>query len=1556
LVGKVSNPQAVLEEILAWTGGQPFLTQKLCKIVLQSGDRTDDPKSLIDRLTQTHVIDTWETQDEPEHLRTIRDRLLYNGNSTSKLLGLYQQILQKGEIPADNSYEQMQLQLSGLVVKQQGSLRVYNRIYESVFDSRWVEKALADLRPYSEAITAWLESSCEDESRLLQGKALQDAQAWAVDKKLSDADYQFINASLDLERREAQTALTSERIASQVLVKINQRASKASQKSTRTIKIKFAGLILLSVGAIAIAGWATLALRQSQNELKETQAAAKLEREGKNVEQQFKVSQLDTLVSTMKAAQEFKTIVSDGRPVEEYPTTTPMLSLQTTLDRIHEKNRIQDRYEVFKNVEFSEGVQNVEFSPDGKLLATLGKSTILQGGEIKLWTFEGRQLAKFYIGRCFNELELRSTKFKFSPDGNLLATTNCGTNLGKVFIFNRQGQIVAEITNDRPANFSFSPDSKLLATINIGKVQLWNLQGQQVATFSTDHPYGREISFSPDGKLLFIPGKNRVQLWNLQGKRVVDFPISNKTVGIISEIGFSPDKKYLVINIPGDGVRLWNSQGKSSSKFYDISFSPDGKWIATVGFDARTRLFNVQKDYKMAYELPIAATQVEFSHDSKLWATFENPFRNNDPRLRLWNLQGQQVGEFSPHTYTDSFQFSDNGKQLATVEPSYRDSTGEILTKVRLWNVQEQQVNTFPSKHDYSLSPDGKLLATVGDDDKVRLWDLQGRQVAIFPTGIPQDGSLNFSPDGKLVVFVEYSEKKLKVRLFNLQGQQVATFPTNGKIKFSPNGKLLATVGDDNKVWLWDDQGQQIATFPTGDVEDEDFHFSPDGKLLAIIEGSINDKKVRLWNLQGEEVVTFPIKNVQDVSFSPDGKLIAILDSAENNFSWSSEESRLTIRLWNLQGHQVAVSPGDYSRPAIHKFMSGTYNKSVKDNIKFSPDGKQVVIAGVGNSYSYPLLWNIQEDILTNLPPSQYVRFSPDSKLLASVGYDNQVILWNSQWELVAKFPNGNVADVWFSPDSKLLAIDTGSKVELWNRKGQQVAEFSGNSRNSRFSSDGKLLALAKDSNKVKLWRVRDLDELLNEGCDYLKDYFATHPEAIKELHVCQTKLGILPPKEFSDTSRSIKLPEVSVITSIQKWLEIPRLIRTLIFTTIFLLIIWRADIICLPGFILRLFKKDKQAIIFYDKVVQIVPKWYRVWLIRGDELCSQQHYDRAIDSYNRAYQINSKKYEDWFSRVEKLNELNRHEEALNLCDKAIEIRPNESIIWSNRGWQLQQLKRYEEAIDSYEEAIKLNPKAYQNWYKHGQALSELGRREEAIASCDKAIEIVPNDYWSWNKRGLELSQLQRYEEALASYDQAIQINSEEYETWLNRGRALGQLNRHEEAIISYDKALELTPKFYDTLCSLYEKGLALTYLERYKEAIRVFEQIVQIRSDNLTDLEQALIFVFDRKQHLMTYLGAAYALQGNIDEAQRRWKEGLDLCQADDTFLKLSRVLYKIALGETEEGITEMQAVLEEDISVGRIQEALEDAEMLERCSIEGSDRVVQLLKQRLKVVTSQS
>jgi GAF domain-containing protein len=140
LADKVSNPQAVLKEVLFWTNGQPFLTQKICQMIrsLASSVPQKTEKAWIENLIRTNIIKNWEAQDEPEHFRTIRDRILQGDRQSTKILELYQQILELGQLTFVDTPEARELILSGLLIKQQGYLKIHNRIYELIFNNSWI--------------------------------------------------------------------------------------------------------------------------------------------------------------------------------------------------------------------------------------------------------------------------------------------------------------------------------------------------------------------------------------------------------------------------------------------------------------------------------------------------------------------------------------------------------------------------------------------------------------------------------------------------------------------------------------------------------------------------------------------------------------------------------------------------------------------------------------------------------------------------------------------------------------------------------------------------------------------------------------------------------------------------------------------------------------------------------------------------------------------------------------------------------------------------------------------------------------------------------------------------------------------------------------------------------------------------------------------------------------------------------------------------------------------------------------------------------------------------
>ncbi len=263
----VEQPESVVRAILDWTAGQPFLSQKLCHLVVQLSQRTMEhggkmsippgtESFWIENLVKTRIIERWESQDEPEHLRTIRDRIERNGQRAGRILGIYQKVLQDIEIKSDDSREQIELLLSGLVVRHEGILKVKNRIYQQVFNLQWVEKRLVALRPYSQAFDAWVASKQQDESRLLRGQALKDAQLWAQGKSLIDLDYLFFNASQEVDRKEVELRLEAERVKEvearlvqeQKAVRIQQFLLNANIAALQQSRLSLANLLkLLSV-------------------------------------------------------------------------------------------------------------------------------------------------------------------------------------------------------------------------------------------------------------------------------------------------------------------------------------------------------------------------------------------------------------------------------------------------------------------------------------------------------------------------------------------------------------------------------------------------------------------------------------------------------------------------------------------------------------------------------------------------------------------------------------------------------------------------------------------------------------------------------------------------------------------------------------------------------------------------------------------------------------------------------------------------------------------------------------------------------------------------------------------------------------------------------------------------------------------------------------------------------------------------------------------------------------------------------------------------------------
>jgi hypothetical protein len=183
----------ILQEILNQTGGQPFLTQKLCDLIVK--ERKNNSFNTVEEVVNLKIINNWSIQDEPAHLNTIQRR--FDENKYKPLafrsLDLYEKILENQSLNADNSQEEIELKLSGLVLQQENILKPYNPIYTSVFDRNWVKAEKRKIQLFSNELNLWQdEDERQKQLHLLYGKKYEDAKQWLEELK-PDSGYDEAN-------------------------------------------------------------------------------------------------------------------------------------------------------------------------------------------------------------------------------------------------------------------------------------------------------------------------------------------------------------------------------------------------------------------------------------------------------------------------------------------------------------------------------------------------------------------------------------------------------------------------------------------------------------------------------------------------------------------------------------------------------------------------------------------------------------------------------------------------------------------------------------------------------------------------------------------------------------------------------------------------------------------------------------------------------------------------------------------------------------------------------------------------------------------------------------------------------------------------------------------------------------------------------------------------------------------------------------------------------------------------------------------------------------------
>jgi tetratricopeptide (TPR) repeat protein len=133
---------ALLKRVIHWTGGHPYLTQRLCQALAH--DKAVDSARAVDNLCETLFLSS-RARESDDNLLFVQERLLRSELDRATLLDLYSQVRRHKKVRDDEFNPAVSiLRLSGITRVTSGYLQVRNRIYRQVFDRDWITANMPD--------------------------------------------------------------------------------------------------------------------------------------------------------------------------------------------------------------------------------------------------------------------------------------------------------------------------------------------------------------------------------------------------------------------------------------------------------------------------------------------------------------------------------------------------------------------------------------------------------------------------------------------------------------------------------------------------------------------------------------------------------------------------------------------------------------------------------------------------------------------------------------------------------------------------------------------------------------------------------------------------------------------------------------------------------------------------------------------------------------------------------------------------------------------------------------------------------------------------------------------------------------------------------------------------------------------------------------------------------------------------------------------------------------------------------------------------------------------
>ena len=918
LLPNIKSSEETLREILEWTNGHPFLTQKVCQSVATAA--LNSAKDIVvSAVVRAKMIRPWKTGSSAPHFQGIIDQIVHSGKAVPALKtykGICnktasQAVVAKGsEIGGEP--EELPLLLSGLVVRDGNKLRVHNRIYQQIFNRQWVNTTLKRAKPAKPRLK--MRSLLNPGMKLgHSGHTLLLNQPQGKPKSTVLREW-FPKTPFNSIKTNAKYGGPGAGAADPQLAGLHQNAQQIQRGAMVAI-----GLAIATAG---IASW--MALRAG-SDLRRIQTITQVQQDAARVRDLSKAGRnQDALAIAVAAGRKLQPMI-DNKDDEKF---ADVRAAQDAVIAALELVMGQTLPELKTFEGHGDWVRTVSLSPDGKTIASASPDQT-----VKLWDVHSGDRIKTLKGHDGKVMSAR-----FSPDGKTLVSTSADTTLRLWDA--ATGKPLKTLTGHSKSvnNARFSPDgTTLVSSSSDNTLKLWDAKtGAELRTFTGHGGTVTGVSFRADGQAIASTSKDKtVKIWNVN-TGAATLTLTGHTDEVRS-VAFSPDGQTLVSGSFDQTVKLWDANtgverrtlNGHASRVISVNFSADGTAILSTSADRTLRLWDAN---------------------------------TGDP-LRTLNGHGGGVldGEFD--------------REGTVIVSGSADKT------IKLWDGKFGDEQSTLRDHrqgvnDASFSPDGKLLVSASQDKTLKFWGAKSGDVLQTLTG-HKDAvtTVQFSPDGRTVLS---GSRDRTLRLWNVRtGLKLRTLKGHRKgineARFSPDGKLIVSAAG-STIKLWDTKtGKLLRTLTGHDDVVRGVAFHPQGKMIA---SASRDKTVKLWDVEtGKEIRTLEGHGswVLSANFSPNGKAIASASSDQTVRLWNVESG---ANLQTLRGHSSTVLSANFS-PDGKTIVSASRDQTVKlwdvktgmerrtlaghqswvRSSTFSPDGKFIVSTSSDNTVK---LWKME--------------------------------------------------------------------------------------------------------------------------------------------------------------------------------------------------------------------------------------------------------------------------------------------------------------------------------------------------------------------------------------------------------------------------------------------------------------------------------------------------------------------------------------------------------------------------------------------------------------------